>query len=355
MQIPRIDVPDELSLRLCFACGEDNPIGLRLKPVYDGEKVTAEFTPTEHHQGWLNITHGGILYTLLDEVTAYTILCHGIEFGVTAKSEVRFKHVAPIGQPLQVSAWATKVTRRLVETRGVIALKDGTVVAEGESLFYSWKFSSKAFLWDMDGVISDSGQFHFAAWQETFGKRGIGFSQQDFARLFGSRNDFIIRQVMGEKLSEEEVTAMVQEKEACYRARARGQIRPLPGVIKLLETIKKGNFRLALASSAPKENIDLANAELDLEKYFDVIISGTQVAESKPSPQIYLLAAKELGAEPRHCLVIEDSPLGVKGAKAAGMKCLAVTNTHPEQVLRGADRIVDSLEEIDLITLIRWI
>ena len=88
MQIPRMDVPDDINFRLCFACGEDNPIGLRLKPVYDGEKVTAEFTPTEHHQGWLNITHGGILYTLLDEVAAYTILCHGIEFGVTAKSEV---------------------------------------------------------------------------------------------------------------------------------------------------------------------------------------------------------------------------------------------------------------------------
>lgn len=355
MLVPRMDVPDNMDFRLCFACGEDNPIGLRLKPAYDGQRVTAEFTPTEHHQGWLNITHGGILYTLLDEVTAYTILCHGIEFGVTAKSAVRFKHVAPVGQPLQVSAWATKVTRRLVETRGQICLKDGTLVAEGESLFYSWKYCSKAFLWDMDGVISDSGQFHFAAWQETFGKRGIEFNQEDFAGLFGSRNDFIIREVMGERLDEEEVTAMVQEKEACYREKARGHIRPLPGVIKLLEAIKKGNFRLALASSAPRENIELANAELKLDKYFDVIVSGTQVAESKPSPQIYLLAAEKLGAEPRHCLVIEDSPLGVKGAKAAGMKCLAVTNTHPEQVLRGADRVVDSLEEVDLITLIRWI
>jgi beta-phosphoglucomutase family hydrolase len=355
VKVPRIDVQDDMDFRLCFACGEDNPIGLRLKPVYDGQRVTAEFTPAEQHQGWLNITHGGILYTLLDEVTAYTILCHGIEFGVTARSTVRFKHVAPVGQPLEVSAWATKVARRLVETRGQICLKDGTLVAEGESLFYSWKRCGKAFLWDMDGVISDSGQFHFAAWQDTFGRRGVEFNHEDFAKLFGSRNDFIIREVMGERLAEDEVTAMVQEKEACYREKARGHIRPLPGVIKLLEAIKKGNFRLALASSAPTENIELASAELELDKYFDVIVSGTQVAESKPSPQIYLLAAEKLGAEPRHCLVIEDSPLGVTGAKAAGMKCLAVTNTHPEQVLRGADKVVDSLEEVDLITLIRWI
>jgi beta-phosphoglucomutase family hydrolase len=351
VKIPKLDT--SYSTRLCFACGEDNPIGLKLKPVYDGEKVRAEFIPGKYHQGWDNATHGGILYTLLDEITAYAILCCGIDFGVTAKSEVRFKHVAPTGEPIQICAWVTKLTKRLVETKGMLTLKDNTVIAEGSSLFYIWKPSKKTILWDMDGVIADSNSFHFAAWQETFAKRGVNFTKEDFSRLFGTRNDFIIHNVLGEGLSEGNVESVVQEKEASFREKAKGNIKPFPGVIKLLNTIKRGNFKLALVSSAPKENIDLIAGELNLEKFFDCVVSGREVAESKPSPQIYLLAAGKLGAQPENCIVIEDSPHGVKAAKAAGMRCLAVTNTLPKQDLEDADRVVDSLEKVDLITLIR--
>jgi len=96
----------------------------------------------------------------------------------------------------------------------------------------------------------------------------------------------------------------------------------------------------------------LVNGELDLGGFFDGIVWGSEVSESKPSPQIYLLTAKRLGAEPKDCIVIEDSPLGVRAAKAAGMRCLAVTNTQLRQALEEADKVVDSLEDVDLITLI---
>jgi len=353
MEIPKLDMSEDLSLRLCFACGEDNPIGLKLKPIYDGEKVSAEFTAGELYQGWKNVIHGGIVYTLLDEIAAYAMLCHGIDFGVTANSEVRFKHPAPTGEPIQISAWVTKLTKRLVQTSGLVALKDGTVLAQGDSLFYVWRHSKKTFLWDMDGVITDSGSFHLAAWQETFDKRGLKFGERNFTKFFGTRNDFIIRSVLGGELPQKDVATIVEEKEENFRRKIKGNIKPLPGVMKLLDTIKRGNFKLALASSAPKENIDLVNSELNLERYFDYIVSGREVAESKPSPQIYLLAAEKLGAEPRDCVVIEDSPFGVKAAKAAGMRCLAVTNTHSKQDLQEADRVADSLEDMDLITLLR--
>ncbi|MCK4403305.1 MAG: PaaI family thioesterase [Dehalococcoidia bacterium] len=126
----------EFPTGLSFGCGEDNPIGLKLKPVYDGEKVRAEFTPGEFHQGCKNATHGGILYTLLDVVTGYSILYHGINVGATIKSEVKFKHVAPIGEPIQASGWVIKITKRLVEAKGVLTLEDNTVIAEGSFLFY---------------------------------------------------------------------------------------------------------------------------------------------------------------------------------------------------------------------------
>jgi len=354
MLIPKLDLDlEDAENRLCFACGEDNPIGLKLKPVYDGERVRAEFTPGEYHQGWSNVTHGGILYTLLDEVTAYAILCCGVDFGVTTKSEVRFRQVAPINEPIQVSAWVTKLTKRLIETKGVLTLKDNTVIAEGSSLFYIWRRSKKAILWDMDGVIVDSNPFHFAAWQETFAKRGVEFTKEDFTKLFGTRNDFIIRKVLGKELCEEDIKTIAQEKETSFREKIKRNIKPFPGAVKLLDTIKRANFRLALVSSAPRENIDLLIGKLNLEGFFDCIVFGQEVSESKPSPLLYLLAAEKLRAAPQNFIVIEDSPFGVKAAKAAGMRCLAVTNTHPKQELEEADKVVDSLEDIDLITLIQ--
>jgi beta-phosphoglucomutase len=350
MEIPRLDA--EYTARLCFACSQENPIGLKLKPVHDGEKVTAEFTAGKFHQGWDNVVHGGILYTLLDEVAAYAMLCNGIELGVTAKSEIRFKQAAPINEPIQASAWVTKLTKRLVETKGVLTLKDNTVIVDGNFLFYVLRQSKKTILWDMDGVIADSGSFHLAAWQEMFAKRGIKFTKESFTELFGTRNDFIARSVMGRELPERDVKIMVKEKEEIFRRKAIGNIKPFPGAVRLLNAIKKGNFKLGLASSAPKENIDLVLRELNLSGIFDCIVFGQEVSESKPSPQIHLLAAKKLKVAPNDCVVIEDSPMGVKAAKTAGMKCLAIANTHPRQEFEEADRIVDSLENVDLITLL---
>jgi beta-phosphoglucomutase len=157
---------------------------------------------------------------------------------------------------------------------------------------------------------------------------------------------------MGRELPEGDVKIMVQEKEENFRQKATGNIKPFPGVIKLLNAKKKGNFKLGLVSSAPKENIDLVLSELNLEGIFDCIVFGQEVSESKPSPQIYLLAARKLEVIPNDCVVIEDSPLGVKAAKTAGMKCLAIANTHPRQKLEEADKVFDSLGNVDLITLL---
>jgi HAD superfamily hydrolase (TIGR01509 family) len=204
----------------------------------------------------------------------------------------------------------------------------------------------------MDGVISDSYSFHFDAWRKTFARRSVEFAEEDFADLFGSRNDFIIGSVMGKQVPKRTVESMIREKEEAFRRSAMGRIKPFAGVVALLDALKKGNFKLGLVSSAPMENINLALSELDLTGAFDCIVSGQDVARSKPSPQIYLLAAEKLRTLPSDCVVIEDSPLGVSAAKTAGMKCVAVTNSHHPQQLQEADKIVDSLENVDLITLL---
>jgi beta-phosphoglucomutase len=208
----------------------------------------------------------------------------------------------------------------------------------------------------MDGVIADSGPYHLAAWQESFGKRGIQFTAEDFKHSFGLRNDNIIRNTLGKGLTQAEVKAIAMAKEEAFRRIAGRKIKPLPGALELLKLIKKQGCSMAIASSAPTENIELVTGTLGIADWFHEIVTGHDVTEGKPSPQVFLLAARRLGAEPKNCIVFEDAVAGVKAAKSAGMYCVAVTNTHPKESLREADLIVDSLEMVtveDLEALVR--
>ena len=198
----------------------------------------------------------------------------------------------------------------------------------------------------MDGVIADTAPYHLKAWQEVFQKRGVKFTEEDFRCQFGQRNDTIIRTTLGEGVSQSEIDVIASEKEANYRQRVRQNIRPLPGAVKLIKSLTEHDFGVALASSAPIENIQLVMRGLGIEGSFQAIVSGREVQEGKPSPQGFLLAAKKLGAEPENCVVIEDAPAGITAAKRAGMHCLAVTNSHPPSSLMKADLIVDTLETV---------
>ena len=204
----------------------------------------------------------------------------------------------------------------------------------------------KAVIWDMDGVIADTAPYHFKAWQDVFRKREVDFTKDDFKRNFGRRNDTIIRDTLGEQISQSEIEAIAREKEETFRKVAGKNIKPLPGAVKLLESLRRRGFKIALASSAPIENIRLVTGGLGIENYFHSIVTGRDVAEGKPSPQGFLLAAQKLGVEPKDCVVIEDAIAGVSACKRAGMHCIAVTNTHPRESLAEADLVVDSLEEV---------
>ena len=114
---------------MCFVCGKDNPIGLKLQFDWDGKTARAEFTPSRLHQGWSRVVHGGIIACLLDEAMSYATLFEGAH-AVTARIQVRIKRPVPIDEPLTITGNMTKKTRRLVETKAAILLRDGTPVAE---------------------------------------------------------------------------------------------------------------------------------------------------------------------------------------------------------------------------------
>lgn len=203
----------------------------------------------------------------------------------------------------------------------------------------------------MDGVIVDSAPYHFKAWQYIFQKRGVNFTEEDFRRQFGQRNDTIIRATLGKNFMPGEVDAIANEKEENYRQRVRQNIKPLPGAIKLIKSLGEHGFSAAIASSAPIENIQLIMQGLGIKNCFQAIVSGREVKEGKPSPQGFLLASEKLGVEPANCIVIEDAVAGVAAAKRAGMHCIAVTSNHPKESLMEADLIVGTLEAVSVSDL----
>ena len=205
---------------------------------------------------------------------------------------------------------------------------------------------AKAVIWDMDGVIVDSALFHLEAWQEVLQRRGVNFAREVFKSSFGQRNEDIIGNALGGEVSQAEIDGIAKEKEASFRRRIGQNLEPLPGAISLIKLLAEQGFRLALASSAPIENIQLLTRGLGIDSYFQSIVSAEDVTEGKPDPQVFLLAAQRLGVEPKNCIVVEDAITGVTAAKRAGMQCLAVTNTHPRTSLEEADIIVDTLEAI---------
>jgi len=132
---PQVSVDTEKEWSMCFVCGQKNPIGLKLNFAWDGKKVRAEFTPGKLHQGWSGVVHGGIISCLLDEAMSYAALFSGVNT-ITAKMEARFKRPVQIGEHLTITASVTRKTRRLVEAKGELRLKDGTLVADGNATMF---------------------------------------------------------------------------------------------------------------------------------------------------------------------------------------------------------------------------
>ena len=218
-----------------------------------------------------------------------------------------------------------------------------------------WKaVTKKAVIWDMDGVIVDTEAYHFGAWRKRLQEEGIEFTENDFKRTFGMRNPEIIRTILGEDVTEDVIRRLANGKEEYFRQFVSGNLMALPGAVDLMKGLREGGFLQAVASSAPKQNIELVMRSLEISRFFPCLVSGDEVSAGKPDPQIFLLAAKRLGVEPRKCVVIEDSVAGVQAAVTGGMKCVAVATTHPPERLVPADIVVASLERIKA-TDIAWL
>lgn len=204
-----------------------------------------------------------------------------------------------------------------------------------------------AVIWDMDGVITDTAEFHYITWRDKLNEIGVEFKREDFVQFFGMKNHAVLENVMKKKLEPEFVENLAVSKEEEFRRMLKGNIELLPGVKKCLGRFAGLGWKQALASSARQENIDATLSELGIEPYFDDVFSGDDPdTPDKSNPTLFLRVAEALKFAPQDCIVIEDSIAGVTGAKKAGMKCIAVTTTNPADRLSSADLILDSLSEL---------
>jgi beta-phosphoglucomutase len=200
-------------------------------------------------------------------------------------------------------------------------------------------------IFDMDGVLVDTGWAHRQAWYDLAAKEGLAMSDEFFRRTFGMQNDTILPMLrLG--ILKEQMDHLADWKEQRYRDIVQEHVELAPGAEALLKDLKQHGFRLAIGSSAPPENLDIFWDRLSLGNYFDARVTKEETTESKPSPQTFLKAAQKLGLPPACCAVVEDAVPGLQAAHAARMPVVAVTTTRSREDLAWADRVVDSLSEL---------
>jgi HAD superfamily hydrolase (TIGR01509 family) len=203
----------------------------------------------------------------------------------------------------------------------------------------------KAVLWDMDGTLVNSEELHWISWRNTMAKEGIVITREQFLSTFGQRNDSIIPSWLGFTATGERIERIARSKEKLYRhLLRRGGIAPEPGVATWLHRLHKYGWRQAIASAAPRANIDAVLAALSANHIFKCIVSAEDVHWGKPDPEVYLLAASRVGVPAERCIVVEDASAGIEGARRAGMRSVGVS--HKGKDLH-ADVVVESLEQLE--------
>ncbi len=208
----------------------------------------------------------------------------------------------------------------------------------------------KAVIFDMDGVLIDSEPFHLVVNEKIFANLGINLSEDEYHSFIGTTHKDMwstIKKRYNLPQPVPELANMQVSGNINYIKTEK--IEAIEGVTDLLSKIKKENIKTGIASSSPTEVIELVIKKLGISNYFSAIVGGEEIKNGKPSPDIFLKAAKHLNAKPSDCIVIEDSKNGVLAAKAAGMKCIGFKNPNSgNQDLGKADLIVDNYDSLNI-------
>jgi len=182
-----------------------------------------------------------------------------------------------------------------------------------------------AVLWDLDGTLADSAAPHWVAWRETLLREFERITYEQFLGSFGKKNDLILREWLGDDITPERIQRIGDAKEALYREIiARDGLTPLPGARDWVLRLAAAGWRQAIASSAPRANIEAAMRALDFGGCFQASVAAEDVRAGKPDPEIFLKAAACLATAPARSIVVEDAAAGIEAARRAGMRSIGV-------------------------------
>jgi HAD superfamily hydrolase (TIGR01509 family) len=205
----------------------------------------------------------------------------------------------------------------------------------------------KGVLFDMDGVLVDSEEFICRAAIRMFRERGIAAAPEDFIPYVGmGENRYIggVAEKYGMQADMDDIKSRTYE---IYGEITKGKLHALPGAAEFIERCRKEGLKLALATSADRIKMEINLREIGLqERVFDAAVNGLDVERKKPFPDIYIEAARRIGLDPGQCLVVEDAVSGIRAAKAAGSRCLAVASSFDGKLLSEADWVCSSLNEV---------
>jgi beta-phosphoglucomutase len=202
--------------------------------------------------------------------------------------------------------------------------------------------TARAVLWDMDGTLIDSEEFHWISWRDTMADQGVPITREQFLSSFGQRNDSIIPRWLGAASTPERVERISRAKEELCRDLIRKHgMSPLPGVSDWVRRLHEEGWLQAIASAAPRPNIEVVLESLKAAHCFQAIVSAEDVHKGKPDPEVYLMAASRLGTSPKRSIVVEDAVAGVEAARSAGMRSIGVSRNGKHL---AADLVVQSLD-----------
>lgn len=204
----------------------------------------------------------------------------------------------------------------------------------------------EAFIFDLDGVLTDTAEYHYLAWKRLADEEGLPFNRQDNEQLRGVSRRASLELILKDRsLSEAKIREMMERKNGYYRAYLEGidEKDLLPGALDILKRLKGKGYRLALASAS--KNAPTVVDHLKIGPYFEVIADGNSVEKTKPAPDLFLYTAEKLGLPPEKCIVVEDAEAGIAAAKAAGMATIGI---GPPDRVGEADHIYPGVRSIKL-------
>lgn len=208
----------------------------------------------------------------------------------------------------------------------------------------------KAVIFDMDGVVVDNHKFHFKAWMDFADKYNFELNEEIYREQFNGKTNRDLFRMIFDDPTDEEMETYAEEKESCYRELYYDALAPHTGLLDFLASLKRNRIKIALATSAPTENVDWVLDTLQLRPWFDVIVDGTEVDNGKPDPEIYILACDRLEVDPGDAIVFEDSFAGLESANAAGCMSVGIATSHEKWELEDkSEHIIHDFTEVKAI------